>query len=1854
MGRGRIITMMNKMSGKRILTIIACAVLVCATLITVAFAIATSNSAYPILDIYATNLSFSDSIYIKYAVAFDNVNAEDVKLLVWESPVGDYTYDNLTEKNGVALSPLGTRTIDGQTCLIFDYTDIAAKEMTDYVYARAYYVSGGEEYYSEVKKYSVLTYVYNKLGYTGTATTDKNLKALLEGLLEYGAAAQNYINYKTDKLATDKYVKVTLQNGGMFEDGCSTTLAKPGEQLTVIAPKTNDRGGFFQWIDSEENVLSYDATYTLTVGTTNTTLSAVYISCQGGEIDGAGATLSDNSFALTEHLFDSSNATEVTASQLNTLLSNGLVSDSVYRVTDEATVNISSNVNGNNAVIIAPNGVTVTGNNISIKNLITIGSISVKNSSNVTFTSVEVQSISDAITIDSTSYDITVNDCRIISDATAISTSALNTTVKNSYVEAKLGVKCNANENTVYNCAIKASVTGVELAGNDNAANNNEITAAHLANGVKISEKSLNTLITYNKIVGPEDAINVTGATNTVILFNSVYNVAAESSTNTYVVKNSLGGDIVLDDNNYLLCDDNTDVDGRSYRTTATSGNENINGDSLMDVTARNEVGAKEELLPHTNKDLFLEMERKTTVKDVVTGTSYDLNKYVEENAKTNSVVIVPPGAYKTNDGDYMSLNAEMSNTSIYAFGVYNEHGFVTNEEYATTKQSNQVLTFNNVRNVSIHGLTIAYDYQALGQAHILEIRKGAGLKLMQTKDGNGNDQYGYEVTVVPSPGFDLETGWGKSNSEIFKPMFYACSPKGLSPRFQSTHYDFVEQCDDGTIKLIITKSVCDKLEVGSILCTRMAGYDQKTIEVSDAQKILFKDCVINGYSAAFSCYVTGASYDIKYERVHNCPASPAIIDGETYAFYKTLEDTYGLDFEMYTDAKNRYRGSAPRFCSVDATHVISAQGLNIESSLFEQMCDDGSNQHGSSSRLHSIKDNGDGTATIYIKGNVKQAQHLTYVGNNDRSDKVMNPHDFNKGDNIFIYTPGGEIVCDVQCLTNSKLELELQETYSLNSIKYTINVNSVTVPIQSVNFDALDGYDLKDNNYSIDNKVTVDNINYVSANFVIDNYMIKNSYSRGVLTKTVNATIKHSSIINIMGTGVLANSEPEYGEATIPRNITIEKCIIDGTGYSGETWDNIKNTPIYVSGLSTYGEANIHKIVANNIKIDGCHILNYGHQYGICIEGAQNVTITNNVFDPSDRSATDKFVKITTAVNVELSGNKYKDTSGNLSAITGIDAEDYANIHGTDVEGKFTHDFNIYVAGNHISSFKIVPTNQENIIIADILSAKLRDICGYSVAATVMPYKNEIKLVVNDSESELIGSQTYTVECIDGQLVITAESNAALAYAIDDFVASMSELKNSGEKEIRFNEGDSQNVEFNVNNMIATNDYLFKYTGVWNTSGNAMVSGADADYIEFDFTGHTISLLFNGENTFKVAFDGKKAEHYTANGEKTFTLPDGNHTVRIICNDTTSPLSFLGVKTFSSIIEKTAEKDKYIQFVGDSMVDYETSFAHRIGDIIDWDYSVVVGKKLPLTSIARTPDVVVVFLGTDEINSNQYIELVEGIFNTYGEDTLVYAMQTLSPSQAVSTAANSLESEYGDHFDLINENVLGSWNVETDASSGVPTSNGDYTLTVRLANYLLHKAGNLDYINTSFPLEAMTTNSKDMATVSVITEDGIRFTRYQFESACHAYLNGGDDYATAFAPVAGRYLVLMYRASGEAQISLDMRTNDKEGKDQPNHGGTYLSRSYKSAHNVPTEWEIAIVDLSQFEHYTVGLENTKIQLRMTTSCKTFDVAFAAILDNLSEAEMAATFELGARQYRFYEDWSKPGVDISIGGQEIK
>ena len=317
----------------------------------------------PEMSIVANNLSFSDSVYIKYAVAYENVSdVENVKLLVWQDGNGEYTLETADAE----LSPVGRAQVAGKECLIFDYCDLAAKQMTDNVYARAICEEGGNVYYSDVKKYSIMTYVYNKLGYTGIATENETLANLLRGLLEYGASAQTYFNYKTEALATDKHVKVTLDNG-YFADGFSSTLAIPGTQLTVTAPETNGNSGFSYWADESGNLLSKSNTYTITVGQTNMQLTAVYTLYKGGYIDGAGDSLSIDSFAMTEHAVDTDSAIDVTASDLESLLASGLESGKTYRVTDGNAVNVTANVNGNGAAVIVPGGLVISSaNNVSV------------------------------------------------------------------------------------------------------------------------------------------------------------------------------------------------------------------------------------------------------------------------------------------------------------------------------------------------------------------------------------------------------------------------------------------------------------------------------------------------------------------------------------------------------------------------------------------------------------------------------------------------------------------------------------------------------------------------------------------------------------------------------------------------------------------------------------------------------------------------------------------------------------------------------------------------------------------------------------------------------------------------------------------------------------------------------------------------------------------------------------------------------------------------------------------------------------------------------------------------------------------------------------------------------------------------------------------------------------------------------------------------------------------------------------------------------------------------------------------------------------------------------------------------
>ena len=184
----------------------------------------------PKLNICGYTLSLKDNIHIKYAVSTENTaTATDFGMLVWTEPQTEYVYGT----QATVLEQTSTTEQNGVEYPVFEYAELAARQMTDVVYSRAYALVDGEYYYSEVKKYSILEYAYNKLGLTeATATSDQALIDLLNGMLEYGGLAQTYFGYKTDELASDPFAYVRVANA-TFADGFDYGIFRTGKEVSV-------------------------------------------------------------------------------------------------------------------------------------------------------------------------------------------------------------------------------------------------------------------------------------------------------------------------------------------------------------------------------------------------------------------------------------------------------------------------------------------------------------------------------------------------------------------------------------------------------------------------------------------------------------------------------------------------------------------------------------------------------------------------------------------------------------------------------------------------------------------------------------------------------------------------------------------------------------------------------------------------------------------------------------------------------------------------------------------------------------------------------------------------------------------------------------------------------------------------------------------------------------------------------------------------------------------------------------------------------------------------------------------------------------------------------------------------------------------------------------------------------------------------------------------------------------------------------------------------------------------------------------------------------------------------------------
>lgn len=1053
---------------------------------------------------------------------------------------------------------------------------------------------------------------------------------------------------ETEKNTSETSDSETIETTEKSDD--NTTEAKTDETTNTETDSSAD-SDTDDTASSETGTTETGTVETTETGTTETTETETDTSGSdeiygdGGNVKNAGYSWDDDAFALKEHKIKASAAQDITAADLKAkLISKELTGNEVFNVTDLLTLDGNTKYYGNGAAIIASAGIKIKdAEEIVIKELVISGDMILENADGITFFRVDVQGKDTAISIDKESRDIAFKSCRITAvseNGIAVNSKADLISFYESYVSANTALCLHGDEIAVQDCHIVAVELGIEAAGEDIIVKNNVVEANADGIGISLTKGASNALTALNIVKTAQKSIKVSEGFNCVVLLNSAIKVIGEDNTNIYVVSNNLGGRIELRNNNYMLCDSNTLAKDSMDHSIVALDNENFNGDDVTDVNSRAEVGAKEDILPHTNKDLFVGMTKRVKVKDISSVKSYDLNNYIRNQAKDNSIVIVPPGYYTTSSA--LTLNAAHKNTTIYAYGVYDEY-----QDYGN------LLTINSSSNVTIHGLTMGYSKPSSGQIHVIE------------KLGNNT------VRVVAAAGY--VDGFSGVSDDFAAGNYYF--PVGrMDAELRGVPFT-IQRDPDNPETMLLTYTGSNKTKqtnyyntkVGDVFTCRIAGDNKSSIYIYDSTSIKFKDSVFYGYSAALAVVSGGMSENVSFERWHNTAHSNTVIDKETYEKYDALQKQYNVDLGVHIDENGNYRGSVPHTGSVDAFHINGAKaGVDVTSSICEYMCDDTGNQRGTSSRLHNIVNNNDGTTTIYYKNNLAT---YYYNAGNTRGGQTTT---FSAGDRIFIYTSKGATVCDTTVLDNAKfvqtVTSQMNNASGVSTI-YSADVYSVTVNTSDVDFSALESYEFpSDNGYNIETKVIVDNLSRNSVGFTFDNVLMYSYASRGILVKACDSTIKHCTMRNVGLTGLLLSSEnATWGESTVARNITIQSCLFDHVGYHTQSYDNKTYASISMSDRST--ELGDDRLPIDNIVIDGCKFINNQNRYAIYVNSARNVKITNNIFEPIVNESSRNpgiAISIDMAMNVEISGNTYNYTwSQKVTDV--IQAKNYKNIFGTD-----------------------------------------------------------------------------------------------------------------------------------------------------------------------------------------------------------------------------------------------------------------------------------------------------------------------------------------------------------------------------------------------------------------------------------------------------------------------------------------------------------------------------------------------------------------------------------------------------------
>ena len=915
---------------------------------------------------------------------------------------------------------------------------------------------------------------------------------------------------------------------------------------------------------------------------------------------------------------------QVTYKQLVMMLKAGTLQNRVYYVTDKGSAQLTgaqANLNGNNAVIIAAGTLEISGfKTLALKNITWINTeggspITFEGCSSVSLDAVEVVS-KRAVIFDKVTKTVDIKGCRIISgDKGVILPSSIETAnIYNSAIAADAeAIFCQGNNIVIQNCYVN-SPTGIYINSSDT-----QIKYCTIRGSVR-AEDCQNLLLSQSCLYGVIKSLSLQKVKNGVAVLNRMVGVECKNSSSVYIVDNSLSHNLSGVQSKYLL------ADGNAFSADAgvsLSGVEYPSGDSVTNVKHRPSVGANEDLLPKQDKDLFIGMARKTSVR-AIESTGENVGKYILNQSKNQKVVIVPPGAYTQVDAVAFSSNPDVT---VYGYGALIEK----------TSYKTKTLYSKETKNLTVKGFALGHDKNSTGNVVVVsksgdgmvEVIAGAGMlpdwtdKAYYSLDGLSQVIYGY-----------------RSGSK------YTYSALNAS----SMTYDE----KTGIISIKFNQTSYDKIKVGDRLSCRGSGAN--AVEITESDSFSLTDVSVYGAGSFCINDVQSVGGGVKLLRVWDTTAPAPIISKSEYERYKALENKYGVSFDVYVDKNGNYRGTQTITSSVDATHSSGSEvGMTVTSCLFESMCDDGTNQTSPYARVIDIVKKSDKLVEVTYKSNFTPV-----VISNGWNGSVCVP--FKKGDRVFAYRSDGLNV--LNGIAQSATQSVSSRTNEYNKTEY---IYKVLVAAENFDSSALDGVDRQTADPNV-LKICLENHSRASQGYYFDNCLIQNTCSRGLILKASDGTVTHCSIKNVGNAAINICQETDWSEAGVAQKVRVLYNYIENSGYGNR--GELMRSSIVVYGTGT--EITDEKYVTQrNYEIIGNKIVNRQTAHAVYLHGVDGAVIEKNDFgyrklvDGQKQAAPLYFESVR---NIKVNKNTYPPELA--GAEQRVLASIYKNVAGGDISG--------------------------------------------------------------------------------------------------------------------------------------------------------------------------------------------------------------------------------------------------------------------------------------------------------------------------------------------------------------------------------------------------------------------------------------------------------------------------------------------------------------------------------------------------------------------------------------------------------